>query len=231
MASAGASETDRQVAFALALIERDQEIEQAPDLVDKALRLRLRHHVLVHARVDAGERAQLGNEKWIRNEPHVEHQVHPDRQAVLVAERHDRDRPSAIAAFAPSTAAVTISRSSCTVSVVGVDDAIGALAHLGQRETLHANPLGDGRSTRSHRMRPAALGIAAREHVVGRVEKNYFWMNSVGARVPRILAAIAERTGARADRFRVRRPSARDRVRSRAVATLGASATGKLSTQ
>ena len=29
-------------------------------------------------------------------------------------------------------------------------------------------------------MRPAALGVAAREHVVGGVEKNYFGMNSGG---------------------------------------------------
>ena len=29
-------------------------------------------------------------------------------------------------------------------------------------------------------MRPAALGVAAREHVVGRVEENHFGMNSGG---------------------------------------------------
>src|SRR5579862_4273486 len=81
MASAGASEAYSQVALALALIERNQEIKQAAYFVDEALRLGLRHHVFVDARVSAGEWPQLGDEKWIRNEPHVEHYVHPNRQA------------------------------------------------------------------------------------------------------------------------------------------------------
>src|SRR5882757_7845972 len=38
--------------------------------------------------------------------------------------------------------------------------------------------LGDSRSARSHRMRPAALRVAAREHVVRGVEENYLRMNS-----------------------------------------------------
>ena len=63
MPPAGASETDGQVTFSLALIERNQIIEQASDLVDKTLSLRLRHHVFAHARVVAGERPQLGDKK------------------------------------------------------------------------------------------------------------------------------------------------------------------------
>src|ERR1700676_7733 len=38
--------------------------------------------------------------------------------------------------------------------------------------------LGDRRPACGHRMRPAALRVAAREHVVRGVEENYFGMNS-----------------------------------------------------
>ena len=179
MASAGASEADGQVALAFALIERNQKIEQAPDFVDEPLRLGLRHHVLAHARINPGEGPQLGDEEWIRNEAHVEHDVHSDRLAVLVTERDDRHRHPR-----PRARAEHGRRDDLAQFVDrqrgGVDDAVGALAHLGQRETLGANALGDGGAARGHRMRPAALGIAAREHVVGGVEENYFGMNSGG---------------------------------------------------
>src|SRR5208282_6188455 len=66
MPSAGAAETDRQVTLPFALIERNQKVEKAADLVDKAPRLRLRHHVLVHARVLPGERPQFMDEKRVR---------------------------------------------------------------------------------------------------------------------------------------------------------------------
>ena len=63
MAAAGASEADCQITFSFALIERNQKIEKMADFVDEAFRLRLRHHVLMHARVIAGERPQFGDKK------------------------------------------------------------------------------------------------------------------------------------------------------------------------
>src|ERR1035437_7298715 len=65
MPSAGASETYSQVTLAFALIERNQKVKKTADLVDKATRLRLRHHVFAHARVQSGERPQLGDKKRI----------------------------------------------------------------------------------------------------------------------------------------------------------------------
>src|SRR5262249_62340999 len=56
MASAGASDSNRQVALAFAPIERHQETKQPCNLIDEAARLRMLHHVFPHAAVGAVER-------------------------------------------------------------------------------------------------------------------------------------------------------------------------------
>src|SRR4029077_16475871 len=88
MSSAGASETNRQIAFTFVLVERKQKLEQACDFVDKTPRLRLREHVFPYALVEPGQRTQLGNEERVRNKANVEHEVEPHRMAILVTERH-----------------------------------------------------------------------------------------------------------------------------------------------
>jgi hypothetical protein len=77
-----------QIAFALAAVERDQEVEQTAGLVDKFLRFGLRHHVVADARVGAVERAQIRHEKRIRDERTARFGA----RAVFIAERDHRDR-------------------------------------------------------------------------------------------------------------------------------------------
>src|ERR1700730_4475507 len=92
MASPGAAEADREVALTLAPVERQQEFQQASEFVDKAPRLRLRHHVFMDMRIEAGQRTQLRHEERIGGEAHVDPQVEPTWLAVFVAERYQRER-------------------------------------------------------------------------------------------------------------------------------------------
>ena len=88
MSSAGASEADRQIALALALIQRNQKLEQLPHLFDEARRSGCAiTYSWTRGSVPA-ERAQFGDKKRIRDEAHVEHHVHPYRMAILIAERN-----------------------------------------------------------------------------------------------------------------------------------------------
>src|SRR5258708_18252263 len=84
MASAGTADADRQIALTLASIERDQEFEQLTDIADKAARLRMGHHVALHAHVGAVERAECRHKKRIRAKARVAHQIEADRAPVLV---------------------------------------------------------------------------------------------------------------------------------------------------
>src|SRR5690349_2185933 len=77
MASAGASQADRQIALALAAIERHEKAKQSHYLVDEAPRLGLAHHVVAHSLVGSVERFKLGDKKRIRQKSHVQHQIHP----------------------------------------------------------------------------------------------------------------------------------------------------------
>src|SRR5581483_8095893 len=63
MAPAGASKADRQVALALAPVQRDEKAEQTGKFVDEAASLRMAHHVFAHPRVGPVQRLELGDEE------------------------------------------------------------------------------------------------------------------------------------------------------------------------
>ena len=133
MAAAGAADPDRQVRLALAPVRREQQREQAVELVEELGGVGLAEHVVAHLGVGPGERAQLLDPVRVREEAAVEHEVDVERQAVLVAERHDRrlqevvDR--ALREELPEPVAQLVD-----VGVAGVDDEVGvALQPLEQR--------------------------------------------------------------------------------------------------
>ena len=59
-------------------------------------RVGLRQHVVADRRVEPGQRPQLVDPVRVRQEAAVEHEVDVEREAVLVAERHDVDLQRAV---------------------------------------------------------------------------------------------------------------------------------------
>src|SRR3954451_8443202 len=139
--STGAADADREVRLALADVRGEQQREQVAQLVEERVRLRLRHHVLADRGVGAALRSQVLDPVRVRQEAAVEHEVDVERQAVLVAERHDAglERGGAVALAEAGAEAVA---QLVDVEVAGVDDEVGAPLELVEQLALRGDAVG-----------------------------------------------------------------------------------------
>jgi hypothetical protein len=91
VAAARAPEGDGQVRLALGHEGRQELAHHRLEVAEELDGGVLRQHVVAHRGVAPGERPQLVDPVRVGQEPAVEHQVGVERQAVLVAERQQRD--------------------------------------------------------------------------------------------------------------------------------------------
>src|SRR5437870_3698862 len=89
MMAAGASESYRQIALALANVVRDQINQQFGNPIHKFDALRKRPDVTGHAGMTAGEFFELRNVVGIWKKAHVENEVAVGGHAVAIAETGD----------------------------------------------------------------------------------------------------------------------------------------------
>src|SRR5271154_4123194 len=91
MASAGAAKTDRELRFSLAVIARDEKIDEAEEMRDEGRGIGNIREVGGDRRVVASERLQFGDVVRIGKEAHVEDEIAIQRNAVFESERDERD--------------------------------------------------------------------------------------------------------------------------------------------
>src|SRR5580698_4934810 len=91
MLSAGASETDGEVALAFANVVWQKVDQKFRDAVDELLCLRKRPDVFGDAGMASCERAELGNKMRVREKAHIEDKVGIVGQSVFVSKAHAGD--------------------------------------------------------------------------------------------------------------------------------------------
>src|SRR6266849_10405138 len=167
VAAARAAEGDGEVALALALVVGEGEGEQVEQAAEELLALRAAEHPGGHRGIRARLRAQLLDEERVRQEAAVERQVRIARQAVLVAERDQRDGHRARLGTRDEVA----QRAAQLVhgERAGVEDAVGELAQRPELLALVADAVRDATAGR-RRVRPPRLAEAPHEDVVARFE-------------------------------------------------------------
>ncbi len=167
--TAGAADPDRQVRLALLLERGEQQREEPVELFEEEAGLGLREHVLAHGLVDARERTQRFDPVRVRQEAAVEHEVDVEREAVLVAERHDaRLQPDARGVV--GEARTQPFAQLVDVDVRRVDDDVGFAPQLLEQLALVRDAVAHAIG-RGERMAAAARFVAAHEHFVRRVEE------------------------------------------------------------
>ena len=87
--SAGAADSDRQIALTLADVMRNQIGEQAFDAAEKFARLRKRANVLLDFGIFAGVTAQAGDKVRVGQKADIEHEIGVRRDTIFVAETDD----------------------------------------------------------------------------------------------------------------------------------------------
>ncbi len=157
--------------------------------VEELRRARLAHHVIGHRRMLPGERAQLVDPMRVRQEAHVHHHVGVHRQAVLEAERLDRDagRQIRIATECPLDAFPQAPHRQRG----GVDDQVGGGAHRRQHPAFGRDALGQ-RLPALQRVAAPVLFVAAHQHVVGCFHEHHPRVDVAGGQ---FVAHLVEITG------------------------------------
>src|SRR5450759_5251176 len=138
---AGASDPDRQVRLAFACERGEQELEQAPQLLEERAGFGLSAHVAADLRVGAGQRSQRVHPVRVRQEATVEHQVDVEGDAVLVAERHDAGLQRPGGGLGVAEQLVEPVAQLVHVEVRGVDDEIGFAFEPFEQGPLLADPV------------------------------------------------------------------------------------------
>src|SRR5436309_3172970 len=167
MAAARAAERDGEIALPLALIARQGEVEEVEDVAEEFRGLLAAQHPVGDRRIGARLGAQLLDEEGVGEEAAVERQVRVGREAVLVAERHERDRHRARLGVVDEVA----QRAAQLVhgERAGVQDAVGDLAQRLQLLALAPDGVGESAAPGGG-MRPTRLAEAVDQHIVARIE-------------------------------------------------------------
>ena len=142
MATAGATQRDREVRLAFTFVARQQQREQPVELVEELLRAPLREHVVADGRVEPGQRTQLLDPVRVRKEAAVEHEIDVEREAVLVAERDDVDLECRVGAGLREQLAQTVAQL-VHVERRRVDAQIGLADERLEQRTLARDAVGD----------------------------------------------------------------------------------------
>ena len=88
----GTAKCNRQVAFALVNVMRDEVDQQIGDAGDEFARLRERAYVFRYALIAAGKGPEFGNKVRIGEKPHIEHQIRVFRNALPEPEADARNQ-------------------------------------------------------------------------------------------------------------------------------------------
>ncbi len=167
--AAGAADRDGQIALALALVAGAEQVEQLDVPVEELAGALLGEHVVGDLRVLAGQVAQLRDPERVGQEPHVDHQVGVQRQAVLVAEgqQGQRGRP-----VRPGEAALDGGAQLVHGLVGGVDDHVGLVAQRAEQRALGGQPVGQPAAALQRVLPPVGLEPAD-QHRVGRLQEQH----------------------------------------------------------
>ena len=84
MLATSTAEGNRQITLSLGNIMRDQIGQQALDSLQELSRLRIRKNESPDLRIPSCKSSEPRHKMWIRQKPHVEHQIAVARQPVLV---------------------------------------------------------------------------------------------------------------------------------------------------
>ena len=181
-----APERDGEIALSLALVAGQGEVEEVRQPLEELLGLVPGEDVLGDRGVRAGPVAQLLDEERVWQEPAVDGEVGVARQAVLVAEGHERD------GHAAARDAIDEVAERGTELVHGeptrVDDAIRDLTQRSQLLALTADAVSQAAAL-GRGMRPPRLAEAPHQHVVARFEVHHL---DVDAALPELPAHARE---------------------------------------
>src|SRR5215467_12347470 len=140
MAAPGAAQGHGEVRLALPLVEGEKEAQEILDLGEERSAILEGHHELLHGRVASIQALEAVDEVRVGQEANVEDEIGVVGRAVLEAERHQRHGEGirrALGAVALDEALLEL----VDGQPRGVDDAVRALAQIGERATLGPDAL------------------------------------------------------------------------------------------
>ena len=127
MLSTGAAESDRQIAFSLVNVVRQQIDEKIGDARDEFARLGKGPDVFGHARIAPRERAEFGNEMRVGQEANIENKIGIFGNALAKSEADARDQNAFFCRLFVK-ALVDVRAQLVHVELRSVDDEIGEAA-------------------------------------------------------------------------------------------------------
>src|SRR6187402_3504 len=164
MLASGAPEGDGKVALPFLHVVRQKKEQKLFYALQKLFRLRKVHHVLSHAGVLSGERAELRDEVRIGKKAYVEDQVGVRGDAIFETEtgRGDQQTTVLIATF---KLLEDMRTQFVHIKFAGVDQKIGHVTDWVKPRSLGANGT-DDRLSATQRVRTTRLRVAANKDVV-----------------------------------------------------------------
>src|SRR5262245_25328006 len=178
MSSSGTPDRDCDVALALALVERHQEIEQFAKSTNGLPRLLALIQVFDDRLIVAGHVFQFGDEMRVGQETHVEDQVGVQRDPVFEPEANDRDLGFARRVLRRETVPQPrAQRVDCVVGGVNYD--VGQRADRFEILALRADRL--DYSPGAQGVRPPRFAVASLQRGVARLHKENCRFNVVAA--------------------------------------------------
>src|SRR5215467_13222494 len=190
MAAPGAAEGHGEVCLALPLVEGEKESQEVLDLGEQRPALLEGHHELLHSRVAPIQALEAVHEVRVGQEANVEDEVGVVGRAVLEAEGHQRHGEGirgALGAVAFDEALLELVDGQSR----GVDDAVRALAQVGERATLGPDALQHAALPRQG-MTPPRLLVAPHQRLVGRLEEEHLGLVPLGAQLGQRLQEMRE---------------------------------------
>src|SRR5690348_4679636 len=167
--AAGATESNRQIAFAFANVVRDEVGKKALNAAEKFAGLRKRTDVLLDLGILAGIAAKTRDEMGIGQETDVENEIRIRGNAKLVAETHDGHEHRTL---------VRILETLCDevaqlvdVELSGIDDHVSEFADGLHESALVTQAFAD-RERFAEGMRAPCLAVAPEEGIVVGVDEN-----------------------------------------------------------
>src|SRR3954453_7451983 len=170
MESAGAADRDREARLSLLDIGGHEQVQHLLERGEELAGDRLAEHVLADLRREPAVGAQRLDVVGVLHEPHIEHEVGLERDAVLEAEADELDR-EAIGPLHVAEAREDALAQLAQGEVARVEDDVRLLADPGQHLALLRDRCGDPALVRQRVAMPG-LAEAADEDVVARLEED-----------------------------------------------------------
>src|SRR6185312_9208297 len=128
MLPAGATEGDRQIAFAFSDVMRHEINQQLGDAIYELLRLRELTNVGCNLGMLPCQRTEFGNKVRIRQKTNVKHQIGIAGHAILESEAHTRDKNAVSAGFPILKLFENVRAQLVDVELGGVDNHVSQVA-------------------------------------------------------------------------------------------------------